>query len=51
MSQKQRSQSWSRDKVDSKKGQTEGDGRSGKVQVRIDWANTGIRKPIPKLDS
>ena len=50
-SQKRHSQSRSRDKVDSKKGCTEGDGRSNKVQVGIDWANTGIQKPIPKPDS
>ena len=36
--------------MDSKKGCTEGDGRSSKVQVRIDWSNTGIQKPVPKLD-
>ena len=50
-SQKWQSQSRSRDEVDSKKGQTEGDGKSGKVQVGINWANTGIRKPVSKLDS
>ena len=44
------SQSRSRDEVDSKKGHTEGDGRSSKVQVRIDWSNTGIQKPVPKPD-
>ena len=36
--------------MDSKKGHTEGDGRSSKVQVGIDWSNTGIQKPIPKPD-
>ena len=50
-SQKRCSQSWPRDKVDSKKGHTEGDGRSNKGQVGIDWANTGIQKPVPKPDS
>ena len=50
-SQKRRSQSRPRDEVDSKKGHTEGDGRSSKVQVGIDWANMGIQKPVPKPDS
>ena len=50
-SQKRCSQSRSRDEVDSKKGHTEGDWRSSKVQVGIDWANTGIQKPVPKPDS
>ena len=50
-SQKRQSQSRPRDEVDPKKGWTEGDGKAGKVQVGIDWANMGIRKPISKLDS
>ena len=50
ISQKRCSQSQPRDKADSKKGHTEGDGRSSKVQVGIDWANMGIQKPVPKLD-
>ena len=29
----------------------EGDGKASKVQVGIDWANTGIRKPVSRLDS
>ena len=49
-SQKRHSQSQPRDEVDSKKDRTEGDGRSSKVQVGIDWSNTGIQKPVPKLD-
>ena len=49
-SQKRCSQSRLQDEVDSKKGCTEGDGRSSKVQVGIDWSNTGIQKPIPKPD-
>ena len=36
--------------MDSKKGHTEGDGRSSKVQVGIDWSNSGIQKPVPKPD-
>ena len=49
-SQKRQSQSHSHDEVDSKKGWTEGDGKSHKVQVGIDWVNTGIQKPILKSD-
>ena len=50
-SQKRHSQSCSRDEVNSKKGRTKGDGRShNKVQVGIDWAHTGIQKPVPKPD-
>ena len=41
-SQKRLSQSRPHDKVNPKKGRTEGDGKSSKIQVRIDWANTGI---------
>ena len=50
-SQKQRSQSWPHDKADPKKGRTEGEGKSGKIQVSIDWTTTGIQKPVPKPDS
>ena len=49
-SQKRHSQSRPRDEVDSKKGCTEGNGRSSKVQVGIDWSNTGIQKPVSKPD-
>ena len=34
-----------------KKGWTDSEHRPGKIQVGIDWANTGIGKPIPKPDS
>ena len=34
-----------------KKGQTDGDNRPGKIQVGIDWANTGIGKSVPKPNS
>ena len=51
ISQKQRSQSRPHDEADPKKGRTEGDGKSSKIQVCIDWANTGIQKPISKPDS
>ena len=50
-SQKRWSQSRPRDEVSAKKGRTDGDNRPGKIQVGIDWANTGIGKPIPKPDS
>ena len=50
-SQKRHSQSRPRDEVDSKKGHTEGDRKSSKVQVEIYWANTGIQKPVLKPDS
>ena len=50
-SQKQWSQSWPCDEADPKKGRTEGKGKSGKIQVSIDWTTTGIWKPISKLDS
>ena len=32
-------------------GRTDSDHRPGKIQVGIDWANTGIGKPVPKPDS
>ena len=50
-SQKRRSQSHPRDEASAKKGQTDGDNCSSKIQVGIDWANTGIGKPIPKPNS
>ena len=50
-SQKRRSQSRPREEASAKKGRTDGDNRPGKIQVRIDWANTGIGKPVPKPDS
>ena len=49
-SQKRRSQSRPQDEADPKKGRTEGDGRTSKVQVGIDWSLMGNQKPIPKLD-
>ena len=50
-SQKRQSQSHPREEASAKKGQTDGDNRPGKIQVGIDWTNTGIGKPIPKPDS
>ena len=50
-SQKRRSQCRPRDEASAKKGRTDSDNRSGKIQVGIDWANTGIGKPAPKPDS
>ena len=50
-SQKRWNQSQPRDEADPKKGRTEGEGKSGKIQVSIDWTTMGIRKPISKLDS
>ena len=47
-SQKRWSQSHPGDEVDSKKGRTEGEGKSREVQFRIDWVNTGIQKPVLK---
>ena len=49
-SQKRWSQSRPRDKGEPKKGRTKNEGRSGKVQVGIDWSTTGIQKPVSKLD-
>ena len=51
LSQKRRSQSHPWDEVSAKKGRTDSDNRPGKVQVGIDWVNTGIGKPVPKPDS
>ena len=50
-SQKRWSQSRPRDEASAKKGRTDSDNRSGKIQVGIDWANTGIDKPVPKPNS
>ena len=50
-SQKRRSQSRPREEASAKKGRTDSDNRPGKIQVGIDWANTGIGKPVPKSDS
>ena len=50
-SQKRQSQSQPHDEANPKKGRTEGEGKSGKIQVGIDWTNTGIWKPISKPDS
>ena len=50
-SQKRRSQSCPREEVSAKKGWTDSDNCPGKIQVGIDWANTGIGKPVPKPDS
>ena len=49
-SQKRQSQSQPRDEGEPKKGHTENEGRSSKVQVGIDWSTTGIQKPVSKLD-
>ena len=32
-------------------GKMEGEGKTGKVQVGIDWTITGIQKPVSKSDS
>ena len=37
--------------MSAKKGRMDGDNCLGKIQVGIDWANTGIGKPVPKPDS
>ena len=50
-SQKRRSQSRPREEASAKKGRTDGENRLGKIQVGIDWTNTGIGKPVPKPDS
>ena len=49
-SQKRQSQSQPRDEGEPKKGHTENEGRSSKVQVGIDWSTTGIQKPVSKPD-
>ena len=51
VSEKCRSQSRPRDEADPKKGRTESEGKSSKIQVGIDWTITGIEKPVSKLDS
>ena len=50
-SQKRWSQSRPREEGESKKGRTEEDGKPNRVQVGIDWLNTGIQKPVSKPDS
>ena len=50
-SQKRRSQSCPREEASAKKGRTDSDNHPGKIQVGIDWANTGIGKPAPKPNS
>ena len=50
-SQKRRSQSRPRDEANAKKGRMDSEHRPSKIQVGIDWANTGIGKPVPKPDS
>ena len=50
-SQKRRSQSHPRDEASAKKGWTDSEHHPGKIQVGIDWANTGIGKPVPKPNS
>ena len=49
-SQKRQSQSRPRDEGEPKKGRTENEGRSSKVQVGIYWSTTGIQKPVSKPD-
>ena len=51
LSQKRRSQSRPRDEANAKKGRMDNEQRPSEIQVGIDWANTGIGKPIPKPDS
>ena len=51
VSQKRQSQSWPCDEDDPQKGRTDGEGKSGKIQVGINWSTTGIQKPILKPDS
>ena len=50
-SQKRRSQSRPPDEANAKKGRTDSEHHTSKIQVGIDWANTGIGKPVPKSDS
>ena len=50
-SQKHRSQSRPCDEANPKKGKTEGERKTGKIQVGIDWTIMGIQKPISKSDS
>ena len=51
ISQKRWSQSRPHNEANPKKGRTEGEVKSGKIQVSIDGTTTGIRKPISKPDS
>ena len=51
LSQKRGSQSHPRDEASAKKGWTDSDNCPGMIQVGIDWANTGIGKPVPKPNS
>ena len=51
LSQKRRSQSCPREEASVKKGWTDSDNCPGKIQVGIDWVNTGIGKSVPKPDS
>ena len=51
LSQKRRSQSHPQEEANAKKGWTDNEQRPSKIQVGIDWANTGIGKPVPKPDS
>ena len=50
-SQKRQSQSHPWEEASAKKGWTDSDHRPAKIQVGIDWVNTGIGKPVPKPDS
>ena len=49
-SQKRQSQSRPQDEGEPKKGHTESEGRSSKVQVGIDWSTMGTQKPVSKPD-
>ena len=51
VSQKCQSQSRSHDEADPKKGRREGEGKTSKIQVSIDWLTMGIQKPISKPDA
>ena len=51
LSHQRRSQSRPRDEANAKKGWTDNEQHPSKIQVGIDWANTGIGKPVPKPDS
>ena len=49
-SQKRWSQSRPRDEVNAEKGRTDNEQHPSRIQVRIDWVNMGIGKPVPKPD-
>ena len=49
-SQERQSQSRPQEEGEPKKGHTENEGRSSKVQVGIDWSTTGIQKSVSKPD-